>query len=127
MFITPGSRYQGRQRADWVLLTDAATIIIPGGAVRGIGKNFRLNSMAGNRTLGFFQNPIIGTEGLIAIKQDATGSRTLSGLTSNGYICDGDATYTIGTTASKWSVLSYKVFDINHILLQLLVVNSSLG
>jgi hypothetical protein len=111
----------------WVLLTDAATIVVPGGSSGGIGRNFRLNSMGGNRTLGYLQTPVVGTDGLIAIKQDATGSRTLSGLTSNGYCCDGDTAFTIGTIANKWSVMSYSVFDATHTLLQLVAVNASLG
>src|SRR4029077_19769816 len=105
-----------------VLLVDAATILVN----QQLGRNFRLNSMAGNRVLGLISNAVAGTEGIIAIKQDATGSRTLN-VSTAGYICDGDTAFVIGTVANKWSVISYKVFDSTHIFLQLIAVNCSLG
>jgi hypothetical protein len=111
----------------WVVLVDAPTIIVPGGASGGIGRNFKLPSMAGNRTLGYLQTPVVGTDGMIAIKQDATGSRTLTGLTSNGYCCDGDVAFALGVVPNKWSVMSYLVVDATHTLLQLVAVNVSLG
>jgi hypothetical protein len=111
----------------WIDLADAATIIVPGGVSGGFGRNFRLNPMAGNRTLGYLQTAVPGSTGIIAIKQDSVGSRTLSGLTSNGYFCDGDTAFAIGITANKWSLISYQVIDATHTFLQLVAVNVSLG
>lgn len=106
----------------WSLLIDAPTILVSQSA----GRNFRLNSMAGNRILGFISSAVAGTEGIIAIKQDGVGSRTLN-VSTAGYICDGDTPFVIGTVASKWSVIGYKVFDNTHVLLQLIAINCSLG
>lgn len=56
-----------------VALTDAATIAI--NLATGIA--FTL-TLGGNRTLANPTNPVIGRSGIIVVKQDATGSRTLS-------------------------------------------------
>ena len=56
-----------------VALTDAATITVDLAA----GIVFAL-TLGGNRTLGAPANQIAGRSGLILVKQDATGSRTLS-------------------------------------------------
>jgi hypothetical protein len=54
-------------------LTDAATITINLAA----SSNFNL-TLAGNRTLGFPTNPVAGQSGVISVRQDITGSRTLA-------------------------------------------------
>lgn len=56
-----------------VSLTDAATININfNGAINMVV------TLGGNRTLGFPSNPTAGRSGIIIVKQDATGGRTLS-------------------------------------------------
>lgn len=56
-----------------VALTDAATIAVDLAA----GINFTV-TLAGNRTLANPANQIAGRSGLVIVRQDATGSRTLS-------------------------------------------------
>ena len=84
-------------------------------------------TLVANSTLGAPINVTPGSNGLFKFKMDATGSRTLTGLTSNGWICDGDTAFTIGTTASKSSLVSWMALDATHILLSLLAVNISAG
>ena len=69
-FLTPKSVADA---AALVALTDAATVAVNMEA----GTNFTL-TLAGNRTLGAPTNTKPGMSGTILIKQDATGSRTLS-------------------------------------------------
>lgn len=59
--------------ADFVALTDAATIAVDLGTFINATV-----TLAGNRTLGTPTNPKPGQSGTIEIKQDATGSRTLA-------------------------------------------------
>jgi hypothetical protein len=58
-----------------VLLTDGATVTVDFAA----GINFKLFTIGGNRTLAIATIPaaIVGRSGIIRIKQDGTGSRTL--------------------------------------------------
>lgn len=56
-----------------VALTDAATIAINA----SLGNNFRV-TLGGNRTLGNPTELVDGQQGLIRVKQDATGGRTLT-------------------------------------------------
>lgn len=96
--VTP--RRLGSAKA-WVALTDAATITVDS----TLGRNFKLASMAGNRTLGFPSGTLVeGDQYYFLIKQDATGSRTLA--YASGYKHDGDSAQAIGTTASKYSLLT---------------------
>lgn len=103
----------------WIALTDATTIAVDSAT----GRNFKLVPMAGNRTLGFPSGTLVeGDEFQFLIKQDATGSRTLA--YASGYKFDGDTAFALGTTASKYSLLSGVVLPgAAMILLQLVAVN----
>lgn len=105
---------------DWIALTDASTITVDS----TVGRNFKLASMAGNRTLGFPSGTLIlGDEFTFWIKQDGTGSRTLA--YGSGYVHDGDSAPTIGTTASKGSLLRGQVLASDKILISLVAANFS--
>lgn len=114
--VTP--RREGSARA-WIALTDAATILVDS----TLGRNFKLASMAGNRTLAFPTGTLIeGDEYNYLIKQDATGTRTLA--YAAGYQVDGDTAFALGTTPSKYSLVSGLVLPgATMILLQLVAVN----
>ena len=84
-----------------VALTDSATIAVDLSA----GANFIL-TLGGNRTLGAPTNAKPGASGTILIKQDATGSRTLS--YASGWLPFG-STPALTTTASAVDLLTYIV------------------
>ncbi|WP_343698841.1 hypothetical protein [Caulobacter sp.] len=69
-YVTSKLLYDGQAL---ITLTDAATVAINQNA----GLNFTL-TLAGNRTLGAPSNLTPGSSGVILVKQDATGSRTLA-------------------------------------------------
>jgi hypothetical protein len=61
------------QRGAFVALTDASTVALD----LSLANQYRL-VLGGNRTLGVPTNIVEGQQGVIAIRQDATGSRTLA-------------------------------------------------
>lgn len=61
------------QRGTFVALTDAATVAVD----LALANQFRV-TLGGNRTLGVPTNIVEGQQGVIVIRQDATGSRTLA-------------------------------------------------
>lgn len=61
------------QRFAFTTLTDAATVAVDLSA----SNNFNL-TLGGNRTLGVPTNPVAGQSGVISVRQDITGSRTLA-------------------------------------------------
>lgn len=65
--------WTSRQRGAPYALTDAANIAID----LGLSNNFTV-TLAGNRTLTAPTSAMAGTSGVVAISQDATGSRTLA-------------------------------------------------
>lgn len=78
-----------------VSLTDASTIALDA----SLGTSFKV-TLAGNRTLGNPTNPTDGQRILIAVSQDATGSRTLT-LGSAWALGTDISSVTLTTTASK--------------------------
>lgn len=88
--------------ADYVALTDAATIAVD----LATGINFSV-TLGGNRTLGNPTNTKNGQTGVIVINQDATGSRTLA-YSSNWKFAAGVAP-TLSTGASERDLLFYQV------------------
>jgi hypothetical protein len=103
-----------------VALTDAATIALD----LSTGSNFTV-TLGGNRTLANATNMTVGGSGIIKVKQDGTGSRTLA--YQSMYVFDGDTAFTIGTTLNKSSIITYYVVDTTHILLNLVAVNVTAG
>lgn len=90
--------------ADYVSLTDAATVALDMSAF--------LNgtvTLAGNRALGNPTNTKNGQSGVIKIVQDGTGSRTLS-YSSNWKFAGGIAPV-LTTTAAAVDLLHYEVFS----------------
>jgi hypothetical protein len=83
-------------------LTQASTIAVDFGA----GINFT-TTMTGNRTLGAPSNAKEGQSGVIEIKQDATGSRTLA--YNAVFKFAGGTVPTLTTTASARDLLYYQV------------------
>jgi len=61
------------QRGAFVTLIDAATITPD----FSLANNYNL-TLGGNRTLGIPTNPVAGQTGVISVRQDITGSRTLA-------------------------------------------------
>ena len=90
--------------ADYVVLTDAATVLTD--------MSTFINAtvtLAGNRTLGSPTNTINGRTGLIVINQDGTGTRTLA-YGANWKFAVGAAP-TLTTTASARDLLYYQVIS----------------
>lgn len=96
--------------AAYVSLTDAATIAVD----MSTGINFTV-TLGGNRTLGAPSNTKAGQAGTILVYQDGTGGRML-GFNSVYKFAAGSA-FSIDTTASRLSVLSYLVIDSSNIVL----------
>lgn len=61
------------QRGAFVTLTDANTVAVD----LSLANNFNL-TLGGSRTLGVPINPVAGQTGVITVRQDITGSRTLA-------------------------------------------------
>jgi hypothetical protein len=78
-----------------VTLTDAATIATDA----SLGNHFRV-TLGGNRTLGNPTNPTDGQMGLWEIRQDGTGSRTLT-LDTKFRFTSAVPSITLSTSASK--------------------------
>lgn len=83
-----------------VALTDAATI-----AIDWSDGPFQRVTLGGNRTLTF-ANPIAGKTYTLAVKQDGTGSRTLSYPASVAW--PGAVAPTLTTTAARIDLLGWK-------------------
>jgi len=90
--------------ADYVALTDAATI--------AVDMSTFINAtvtLGGNRTLGAPSNTKNGQTGVIEIKQDGTGSRTLA--YNSAWKFAGGTAPTLTTTASARDLLFYQVIS----------------
>lgn len=98
--------------ADYVALTDAATIALDMSA----GINFSL-TIGGNRTLDAPTNTKNGQAGEIIITQDGTGSRTLAYHANWKFAGGSDPV--LSTTAGAVDVLSYKVVNSTFIIASL--------
>lgn len=95
-----------------IVLTDAATI--------AVDMSTFINAqvtLGGNRTLGSPTNEKLGQTGVIRIKQDATGNRTLA-YGSEWYFAGGIAP-TLSTGANKQDLLFYYVFASNFVFANL--------
>jgi hypothetical protein len=90
--------------ADFVALTDAATITVDMSTFINASV-----TLGGNRTLGNPSNTKNGQTGVIKIVQDGTGSRTLA-YSANWKFAGGTAP-TLTTTASAVDLLYYQVFS----------------
>ena len=89
-------------RFPFYALTDASTVAID----LSLSNNFNL-VLGGNRTLGVPTNPAAGQSGIIAIRQDITGSRTLA--YSWPYQFVGGAAPTLSTGKLVLDQLTYNV------------------
>lgn len=90
------------QRGTVQALADAATIAVD----LALANNYSL-PLAGNRTLGTPTNAVAGQSGIIAVTQDATGSRTLA-FGANWKFAGGTAP-ALSTTAGAVDYLAYYV------------------
>lgn len=85
-----------------VTLVDAATITIDS----AVASEFNV-TLAGNRTLGVPSNPVNGAKITLFVKQDATGSRTLTLPTGAGGFALGDiANTTLSTAANATDIIA---------------------
>ena len=98
--------------ADYVALTDAATVAVDMSA----GFNFSL-TIGGNRTLGAPSNTKNGQTGAIVITQDGTGSRTLAYHANWKFA--GGTDPTLSTAAGAVDVLFYQVISSTSIIANL--------
>ena len=71
--LATAQTFSKAQRGAFVALTDGATIALD----LSLGNQYRV-ALAGNRTLGVPTNIVEGQQGVINIRQDTTGSRTLA-------------------------------------------------
>lgn len=94
--------------ADYVALTDAATVAVDLSA----GINFSL-TIGGNRTLGAPSNTKNGQMGAIVITQDGTGSRTLAYHANWKFA--GGTDPTLSTAAGAVDILFYQVISSSSI------------
>jgi len=90
------------QRFAFVTLTDAATVAVD----LSTSNNFNL-TLGGNRTLGTPTNPVAGQSGVISVRQDITGSRTLAYAWP--YMFVGGAAPTLSTAKLVFDQLMYIV------------------
>lgn len=99
-----------------VTLTDGATVTVDFAA----GINFKLDTIAGNRTLAIASIPaaVVGRSGYIRVKQDATGSRTLD-MTSSTIVNINGQNLTLSTTASSVDMIFYTIISSSAVLMSL--------
>ncbi len=71
--LNGANTYTKAQAGAFVTLTDAATVAIDS----SLANNFNL-TLGGNRTLGVPTNMVAGRSGVISVRQDITGTRTLA-------------------------------------------------
>lgn len=94
--------YTAAQRGAFSTLTDAGTVAVNLAA----SNNFNL-TLGGNRTLGVPTNPVAGQTGVISIRQDITGTRTLAYAWP--YIFPGGTAPTLSTGKLVLDQLYYSV------------------
>lgn len=98
--------------ADIVALTDAATIAVD----MASGINFSV-TLGANRTLGNPTSTKVGQSGLIFVRQDATGSRTLTYGANWEYAGGIGSIPALSTTANAKDILSYFVESATSIII----------
>ena len=106
---TNGQTVTGGVRGNVVTLTDASSIAFD----MDDGVNATV-TLAGNRTLANPTNVTVGQSGVIFVKQDGTGSRTLS-FGSYWSFASGTAP-TLTTTASALDAIAYSVESTTNIV-----------
>jgi hypothetical protein len=101
------------QRGTVVTLTDAATVAVD----LSLANNYTL-TLGGNRTLGAPSNAVAGQGGVIEIKQDGGGNRTLA--YNAAWKFPAGTAPTLSTAANARDLLVYQVIDSSTILAQLI-------
>lgn len=100
-YITAGT-WTSAQRGAFSTLTDAGTVAVD----LSLANNYNL-TLGGNRTLGIPTNPVAGQSGIITVRQDITGSRTLAYAWP--YIFPGGTAPTLSTGKLVMDQLYYSV------------------
>ena len=106
---TNGQTVTGGVRGNVVSLTDAASIAYD----MDDGVNATV-TLGGNRTLANPTNITVGQSGVIFVKQDSTGSRTLS--YGSAWSFAGGTAPTLTTTASALDAIAYSVESTSNIV-----------
>lgn len=101
--------YTASQRGEVTTLTDAANISVDFAA----SNNFTL-TLAGNRVLNNPTNLVAGQSGVIYIKQDSTGSRTLS--YGSAWSFAAGTPPVLSTAASSLDAIAYSVESSSNIV-----------
>lgn len=94
--------FTAAQRGSFVTLTDAATIAID----LSLSNQYNV-TLGGNRTLGVPTNGVAGQQGIINIRQDNTGSRTLAYAWI--WATAGGSFSALSTTAAARDLMPYSV------------------
>jgi hypothetical protein len=100
--------WTARQHTPPVTLTDGPTIPVD----FALGNNFAV-TLGGNRQLGNPANCVAGDNGNIAVRQDATGNRTLT-FAANWFPLGGLAG-TLSTPPNAYDIISYYAISSTHI------------
>jgi len=102
VYVQPGvaQAYTAQQWFSLQTLTDAATI-----AWNGATQQVAFVTLGGNRTLGLLTNPQPGAFYTLAVRQDATGGRTLA--FNSGYEFPGNVAPVIASGANRFSILTF--------------------
>lgn len=99
---TSANTWTKAQRGAFSTLTDASTVAID----LSLANNYNL-TLGGNRTLGIPTNAVAGQSGVISVRQDITGSRTLAYTWP--YQFPGGVAPTLSTGALVFDQLNYMV------------------
>lgn len=102
-FVTPGNLFGA---VAVYSLTDAASIAID----QNNGLNFTV-TLGGNRAIANMSNKKVGSSGFIRVKQDATGSRTLTWGTDYKFPAALGSPPTLSTAANAVDLFSYFIYD----------------
>lgn len=112
--------WSGQQSNCITTLTISTTTFTPDGTCN----NYKLTLTGADTIANPSATPVAGTSGIIAVLQDATGSRTAAWGTQ--YVAAGGvSTLTLSTAASAQDYLSYYVIDSTHILLSMGALNAT--
>lgn len=99
-----------------VTLTDGATVTVD----FATGINFKLDTIAGNRTLAFATIPaaVVGRSGYIRVKQDGTGSRTLD-MSSATILNVNGTNLVLSTVANAVDIIPYTILSTTQVLMSM--------
>jgi len=96
-------------------LTDGATVTVDFSA----GINFKLDTIGGNRSLAASNlTNVVGRSGYIRVKQDGTGSRTLS-TTASPFVNVNGQDIVLSTAASAVDIVYYHIISTSLVLLSM--------